>query len=69
MAAFDTTRPFAPVTAVGGFTKRFMTVFSAIAAWNDTRATRKALRQLNARQLSDIGLISSDIDLFVAKYR
>ncbi|MEM6479396.1 MAG: DUF1127 domain-containing protein [Pseudomonadota bacterium] len=44
-------------------------LYAALVAWNDARATRKALAQLNTHQLDDIGMISADIDLFVAKYR
>lgn len=69
MAAFDTTRPFAPATAVGGLLKPVSALYGALAAWNDARVTRKALRQLNTHQLDDIGMISSDIDLLVSKYK
>ncbi|MEM9854346.1 MAG: DUF1127 domain-containing protein [Pseudomonadota bacterium] len=69
MAAFDTNRPLAPATAAGGFLKPLTGLYAALVAWNDARATRKALAQLNTHQLDDIGMISADIDLFVAKYR
>ncbi|MEO0487378.1 MAG: DUF1127 domain-containing protein [Pseudomonadota bacterium] len=69
MAAFDTTRPVTTATFEGGLLKPFFSVFAAISAWNDARETRKALKALNTHQLDDIGLVSADIDLFIAKYR
>lgn len=36
-------------------------LFSAIATWNDQRATRKVLSSLTDRELDDIGLKRSDI--------
>lgn len=39
-----------------------VSLFAALAAWNDARVTRKALNQLSARELDDIGLIRSDIE-------
>ncbi|RKF13934.1 DUF1127 domain-containing protein [Roseovarius spongiae] len=59
MASFDATRT-APTasTSFGGF---FTRAFGAIAAWNDARATRKALSQLSDRALEDIGLSRHDI--------
>ena len=69
MAAFDTTRPVATAIFEGGLLKPFFDGFAAISAWNDARETRKALKALNAHQLEDIGMVSADIDLFIAKYR
>lgn len=61
MAAFDTTRPSAALEA--GRVSRFVVEgFATLAAWNDARVTRKALNQLTARELDDIGLSTSDID-------
>lgn len=57
MATFDTTRPYAPRSA-GVFNH----IFSVVAEWNDARVTRKALSQLSARELEDIGLVRGDID-------
>jgi uncharacterized protein YjiS (DUF1127 family) len=63
MAAFDTSRSAfgsAPVAArVGGF---FVSLFGAVAAWNDARNTRKSLGALSDRELEDIGLVRGDID-------
>ncbi|MEO0677973.1 MAG: DUF1127 domain-containing protein [Pseudomonadota bacterium] len=66
MAASTTARPLA---TTGGALKPIVSLFDAVVAWNDARKTRQALRQLNTHQLNDIGLLSSDIDLFVTKYR
>ncbi|MEM8591720.1 MAG: DUF1127 domain-containing protein [Pseudomonadota bacterium] len=70
MAAFDTTRPIATANTAGGFLNAFTRLYGAVLAWNDARATRKALSQLSKHQLADIGLNSSaDIDLFITRYR
>lgn len=61
MAAIDTTRPRAGNTAgKSGFS--LVSIFGAIAAWNDARMTRNALSKLSARELDDIGLVRSDIE-------
>ncbi len=44
-----------------GFTARLVTLFAALSAWNDARATRKALSALTDRELEDIGLSRGDI--------
>lgn len=36
-------------------------LIGTVAAWNDRRATRKALSSLSARELDDIGLSRGDI--------
>ena len=60
MAALDTSRPV--VALNGGFlTTVFTNVFGALAAWNDARATRKALSQLTDRELDDVGLTRADL--------
>ena len=61
MAAFDTTRPTAVLSA-GRMSAFVSNLFAAVAAWNDERITRKALSQLSARELDDIGLTIGDID-------
>ncbi|MEH6835038.1 MULTISPECIES: DUF1127 domain-containing protein [Falsihalocynthiibacter] len=38
------------------------TLFGTFADWNDTRATRNALRKLSDRELDDIGLCRQDIE-------
>ena len=66
MAAFDTSRPYA--ATAGGFFKPVLGIFAALAAWNDARVTRNALSGLSNRQLSDIGLIKSDIDDIASRH-
>ena len=65
MAAVETTRPapFGAVTTYRAFTA-LSNVASMIAAWNDARATRKALSKLSDRELDDIGLCRGDIEFF-----
>jgi uncharacterized protein YjiS (DUF1127 family) len=64
MAAYETSRA-APLSAIA--TYRVMNTVSAavhaVATWNDTRITRKALSKLSDRELDDIGLCRGDIDL------
>ncbi len=47
----------------------FATVFAAFTAWNDERATRKALNSLTTRELDDIGLTRGDIAAVASKTR
>ncbi|EET46429.1 DUF1127 domain-containing protein [Thalassobium sp. R2A62] len=66
MAAFDTTRSLSTSAPVGAvFSKAFASTFGALSAWNDARATRKALSALTARELEDIGLCYGDIESVV----
>lgn len=63
MAAYETSRP-APFGAISIF-RTIQGVSNAVgmlAAWNDARATRKALSRLTDRELDDIGLCRGDID-------
>lgn len=62
MAAFDTTRPVAVLSA-GRFSRMATNLFGAVSAWNDSRLTRKALGKLTARELDDIGLTRADVEL------
>lgn len=63
MAAFDTTRPVYGAAPVAGQVKGFMSnLIATMIAWNDARATRKALNALTDRELDDIGLVRGDID-------
>ncbi|MEL6572011.1 MAG: DUF1127 domain-containing protein [Pseudomonadota bacterium] len=63
MAAIDTTRPI--VASRGASQPTFFAkVIGAIAEWNDRRVTRKALSQLSARELDDIGLTPGDVAKF-----
>lgn len=66
MAAFDTTRPAAGLSA-GAFSAFVARSFGAFSAWNDARITRKALSKLSARELEDIGLSYGDIDDIAAR--
>ncbi len=61
MAAFDTTRPTAVISA-GSITRFATNLVGAVTTWNDARITRKSLSQLSARELDDIGLSFGDID-------
>lgn len=61
MAAFDTTRTVA-ASRDGVITTFLTTLVGNLITWNDTRLTRKALSQLTARELEDIGLTYADID-------
>ncbi|MCC1493969.1 DUF1127 domain-containing protein [Cognatishimia sp. F0-27] len=62
MAAFDTTRPYAAAGSSSRIASVFLSAFSAVAAWNDERLTRKSLSKLSDRELDDIGLVRGDID-------
>ncbi|APE44230.1 hypothetical protein BOO69_13085 [Sulfitobacter alexandrii] len=64
MAAFDTTRTaYGSTSAVSRFFAGLTSVASTVAAWNDARATRRALSSLTDRELDDIGLVRGDIDM------
>jgi len=62
MAILDIT---ARSTGMG--TGLFATTMATLSDWNDARITRKALRQLSARELDDIGLCYGDIDAIADK--
>ncbi len=63
MATFDTTRTTYGATGLfGRIGDALNTVFAAVVAWNDARATRNALSKLSDRELEDIGLVRGDID-------
>ena len=63
MAAFDTTRPTYGSTGLLARTGALIEAgYAAFVAWNDARASRKALSGLSDRELSDIGLSRADID-------
>lgn len=47
---------------VGGVGNVFAKLFSVLAAWNDTRVTRRELSRLSDRELDDIGLCRGDIE-------
>lgn len=63
MAAFDTTRTaYGSTGLLGRIGGLFAAARGSLAAWNDARATRKALNALSDRELSDIGMCRGDID-------
>ena len=66
MASINTSSPVAVMTTAG-FTSIFTNAFATVAAWNDTRVTRKSLSALSARELEDIGLTYGDIDLVATR--
>ena len=66
MAAFDTTRPAASLSA-GGVSRFVTNLVATVAAWNDARVTRKSLNQLTERELNDIGLNRGDIELVATR--
>lgn len=68
MAAFDTSRPFAATGTTNRIGAIFFNAFAAVAAWNDTRLTRKNLESLSDRELDDIGLVRGDIDEVARRY-
>ncbi|MFK7867654.1 MAG: DUF1127 domain-containing protein [Roseobacter sp.] len=64
MTTFDTSRTtYGSSTATSGFLSIFQRAAAAVIAWNDARVTRNALSGLTDRELDDIGLSRSDIDL------
>lgn len=64
MAAYETSRP-APFGAISIFRaiQGVGSLFSAIVAWNDARATRNALSRLSDHELEDIGLCRGDVEM------
>jgi uncharacterized protein YjiS (DUF1127 family) len=62
MATLATNRTTAGMSA--GFV---VYIIGAFAAWNDARITRNALSKLSARELDDIGLCISDIDMIASR--
>ncbi|MDX1784977.1 DUF1127 domain-containing protein [Roseovarius sp. ZX-A-9] len=64
MSAIANTRSTHAAAPVAGTITRLIAAFTA---WNDARATRKALSALSDRELEDIGLSRSDIDSISAR--
>lgn len=63
MALLDISRsPAGEPSLRGRLSATLVALVSALAVWNDTRVTRKALSQLTDRELDDIGLCRGDID-------
>ena len=65
MSAIAPTRPTAIRRAPTGF--GIARLLAAITAWNDARATRKALSVLSDRELDDIGLTRADVATFTLR--
>ncbi len=69
MATTDTRTAVAPFGAIT--VHRVVTAISGVVgtlrAWNDTRRTIVALRELSPAQLDDIGLTRGDIEEFSRK--
>lgn len=65
MAMLDTPRAAARGHASTGF---FARLIGTLLSWNDRRATRKALSRLSDRELEDIGLSRSDIDVIARRF-
>ncbi|MFK7879713.1 DUF1127 domain-containing protein [Roseobacter sp.] len=64
MTTFDTSRTtYGTASAVSRFFGFLSTAIAAVIAWNDSRVTRNALASLSDRELADIGLHRSDIDV------
>lgn len=66
MAAFDTTRPVAVLSA-GRIANFVANTFGTVAAWNDARTTRNSLSKLTSRELEDIGLTYAGIDMIATR--
>lgn len=65
MAVMDTTHSHVAPAGILGLI--YTKTVGTLAAWNNVRATRKALAQLTDRELEDIGLSRGDID-YVARH-
>lgn len=59
MATYDDTRPRGYNANEGSF---FSRILGSVRSWNDARVTRRALSQLTAEELDDIGLHRGDIE-------
>ena len=66
MAVFDNSRPVVGFSA-GRVVSFVVSMFGAVAAWNDARVTRKSLSKLSARELDDIGLSYGDIETITSR--
>ena len=63
MALIDDNRQLAGAIFLNRVIRSTYDLLGTLSAWNDARATRKALTALTARELDDIGLSRADIDL------
>ncbi|MEM6739771.1 MAG: DUF1127 domain-containing protein [Pseudomonadota bacterium] len=63
MAFFDTTRP----QAAGSISRGVTAFFAGLQAWREAARTRRALSKLTDRELADIGLHRSDLDMLTRR--
>jgi uncharacterized protein YjiS (DUF1127 family) len=63
MATIDTNNALTGASTPGFLSR----LIADIRDWNDARVTRRALSQLSARELDDIGLCRGDIDTIIAR--
>lgn len=62
MAVIETFRP-AQTVAPGLVSRLWTAAMGAVAAWDESRRTRKMLGALTDRELDDIGLTRGDVDM------
>lgn len=58
-----------PSAFARAFARPVIAVVSALAAWNDARATRRSLSRLSDHDLSDLGFVRGDIDALAERRR
>ena len=63
MAAFETSRPVQGTQFGGRLSNLVSSIVATLRDWNDARVTRNALAKLSDRELEDIGLCRSDIEM------
>lgn len=69
MTTFDTSHPTYGVASIANRTSaKIGAAFSALAAWNDSRVTRKSLADLPDHVLEDIGMTRGDIDIVAGSH-
>ncbi len=62
MAAYDTIPAPASALGVRRIPHLLRAGVASLLTWNDVRISRKAMRRLSQRELSDIGLERGDLD-------
>ncbi|KMK68140.1 DUF1127 domain-containing protein [Puniceibacterium sp. IMCC21224] len=68
MAVYYTSRTNHEIAAVAGrIGAMIISAFGSVSDWNDARITRKSLSKLSDRELDDIGLTRSDIDVVATR--
>lgn len=66
MSAIHTSRS-STLLASGQISRLLNTIVQTVTSWNDARITRNSLSKLTARELDDIGLTRSDIDVVISR--